>query len=85
MKKSKSKCINIDADIICEKESHKSIIIGKSGSMIKNIGTGSRIAIEKFIGNKVNLKLNVIIRENWRDENTMLINYGFDLKEILWI
>lgn len=82
MKKSKTKCMNIEGDIICEKESHKSIIIGKSGSMIKNIGTGARIAIEKFIDNKVNLKLNVIIKENWRDERTMLINYGFDDKII---
>ena len=82
MKKSKTKCMNIDADIICEKASHKSIIIGKSGTMIKNIGTGARIAIEKFIDCKVNLKLNVIIKENWRDENTLLINYGFDTKLI---
>ena len=82
MKKSKSKCINIEADIICEKESHKSIIIGKSGSMIKNIGTGARIAIEDFLSNKVNLKLNVVIKENWRDESTLLINYGFDVKKI---
>ncbi len=82
MKKSKTKCINIDADIICEKDSHKKIIIGTKGSMIKNIGTGSRIAIEKFLNNKVNLKLNVIIKSNWRDESTLLINYGFDIKSI---
>ena len=82
MKKSNSKCMNIEADIICEKSSHKSIIIGKSGAMIKNIGTGARIAIEKFLDNKVNLKLNVLIKENWRDENTLLINYGFDTKKI---
>lgn len=78
MKKSKTKCMNIDANIICEKESHKGIIIGKSGEMIKNIGTGARIAIEKFIANKVNLKLNVLVKSNWRDEKTMLANYGYD-------
>lgn len=78
MKKSKTKCMNIDANIICEKESHKGIIIGKSGEMIKNIGTGARIAIEKFINNKVNLKLNVLVKSNWRDEKTMLANYGYD-------
>ena len=82
MKKSKTKCINIDADIICEKESHKRIIIGTKGSMIKNIGTGSRIAIEKFLNSKVNLKLNVLVKTNWRDESTLLINYGFDTKLI---
>lgn len=78
MKKSKTKCLNIDATIVCEKESHKGIIIGKSGSMIKNIGVGSRIAIEKFTNEKVNLKLNVIVRDNWRDEKTLLANYGYD-------
>lgn len=82
MKKSKTKCMNIEADIICEKDRHKSIIIGKSGTMIKNIGTGARIAIEKFLDNKVNLKLNVLVKENWRDEKTLLINYGFDIKSI---
>lgn len=78
MKKSKTKCLNIDAIIVCEKESHKGIIIGKSGSMIKNIGVGSRIAIEKFTNEKINLKLNVIVRDNWRDEKTLLANYGYD-------
>lgn len=82
MKKSKNKCMNINALIICEKESHKGIIIGKFGSMIKNIGTGSRIAIEKFIKCKVNLKLNVLVKEHWRDINTQLINLGFDSKKI---
>lgn len=82
MKKSKSKCMNITANIICEKESHKGIIIGKAGEMIKNIGTGARIAIEKFINNKVNLKLNVLVKDNWRDEKTLLANYGYDSKLI---
>ena len=82
MKKSKTKCLNIDATIICEKDSHKGIIIGKSGSMIKNIGIGSRIAIEKFTNEKVNLKLNVIVKDNWRDERTLLANYGYDGNEL---
>ena len=82
MKKSKTKCMNIDAIIICERDSHKGIIIGKSGTMIKNIGTGSRIAIEKFIDCKVNLKLNVLVKENWRDENTLLVNFGYDGNKI---
>lgn len=82
MKKSKSKCMNIEATIICERESHKGIIIGKGGLMIKNIGTGARIAIEKLIDNKVNLKLGVIVKTNWRDEKTLLANYGYDGKEL---
>lgn len=82
MKMSKSKCMNIDATIVCEKDTHKGIIIGKGGAMIKNIGTGARIAIEKFLVNKVNLKLNVIVKENWRDERTLLSNFGFEIKNI---
>lgn len=82
MRKSKTKCLNIDATIVCEKDSHKGIIIGKSGQMIKNIGVGSRIAIEKFTNEKVNLKLNVIVRDNWRDEKTLLINYGYNGNEL---
>ena len=82
MKKSKTKCMNIDASIICERDSHKGIIIGKSGAMTKNIGTGSRIAIEKFMNCKVNLKLNVVVKENWRDENTLLVNFGYDGSKI---
>ncbi len=72
----------IDATIICEKEGHKRIIIGKNGSMIKNIGTGARIALEKFLMKKVNLKLNVVIKNNWRNESTLLANYGYDEKKL---
>ena len=82
MKFSKNKCMNIDANIICEKDSHKGIIIGEKGSMIKNIGTGARIAIEKFLGKKVNLKLNVLVKTNWRDEKTLLYNYGYDINAL---
>lgn len=81
-KESKSKCINIDANVICEKDSHKKIVIGKSGAMIKNIGTGARISIEKFLSKKVNLKLNVVVKPNWRDEMSKLINYGFNKDEL---
>lgn len=80
MKTSKSKTLNVMASIICDKESHKSIIIGKNGSMIKNIGTGARISIEKFLNKKVNLKLNVIVKENWRNEKTLLMNFGYDVE-----
>ena len=82
MKMSKTKCMNINADIICDKESHKKIIIGNKGSMIKNIGTGARISIEEFLNKKVNLKLNVIVKNNWRDEKTLLANFGYDIKNI---
>ena len=82
IKVSKSKTTNIEAIIVCEKQTHKGIVIGKSGSMIKNIGTGARIAIEKFLGKKVNLKLGVVVKENWRDERTLITNYGYDINRI---
>lgn len=68
---------NIEATIICEKNSHKGIIIGKAGQMLKNIGTAARIYSEKFLDKKVNLKLFVTVKENWRNETSQLINFGF--------
>ena len=69
---------DIEAVIICEKDSHKGIIIGKGGSMLKKIGTSSRIDIEKTAGCKVNLKLWVKVRKDWRDSDTALRNFGYD-------
>ena len=82
MKLSNSKCMNIMATIVCDKEAHKKIIIGNKGIMIKNIGTGARISIEKFLGRKVNLKLNVVVKTNWRNEKTLLSNFGYDINKI---
>ena len=72
----------IYATIVCEKMSHKGIVIGKNGTMLKNIGTASRIAIEKLLDTKVNLQLFVTVKENWRDDNTRLINFGFNKKSL---
>lgn len=77
-----SKITTIYATIICEKATHKGIVIGKSGSMLKNIGTASRIAIERLVDTKVNLQLFVSVKENWRDENTKLLNFGYDKKHL---
>lgn len=82
MRLSKTKCMNIMATVICEKDAHKKIIIGSKGLMIKNIGTGARISIEKLLDRKVNLKLNVVVKNNWRNEKTLLANYGYDIKSI---
>lgn len=82
MKLSRSKCMNINATIICDKDAHKKIIIGTGGQMIKNIGTGARISIEKFLDQKVNLKLNVVVKNNWRNEKSMLANFGYDFSKI---
>lgn len=67
----------IDADIICEKESHKPIILGNRGEMIKRIGTEARIDIEKFLGCKVYLSLFVKVRENWRNNSGQISNLGY--------
>lgn len=69
--------IDIDATIICERDSHKGIIIGRQGAMLKKIGTGARIGMENLLDCKVNLKLWVKVKKDWRDSDTMLKNYGF--------
>ena len=68
---------DIDASIICEKDSHKGIIIGKGGSMLKKIGSAARYEIEDLIEGKANLKLFVKVRKDWRDSDTMLKNFGY--------
>ena len=68
---------DIDASIICEKDSHKGIIIGKGGSMLKKIGSAARYEIEDLIEGKANLKLFVKVRKDWRDSDTMLRNFGY--------
>lgn len=73
--------VNIDASIICERESHKGMIIGKGGSKIKEIGSKARIDIEKLLDKKVNLRLFVKIKENWRDSDYLLKNFGFTNEE----
>lgn len=74
--------LDINATIICEKQSHKAIIIGKHGSMLKNIGTKARVDLENFFNIKVNLSLWVKIKENWRNNNSLLVNFGFDKKDL---
>ncbi len=69
--------IDIDATIICERDSHKGIIIGKQGAMLKSIGTKARYSIENLLDTKVNLKLWVKVKKDWRDSDTLLKNYGF--------
>ena len=73
---------DIEATIICEKESHKGIIIGKGGTMLKKIGSTARYDIEKLVETKVNLKLWVKIKKEWRDSDSMLRNFGYDARNI---
>ena len=73
----KSRITDIDATIICEKASHKGIIIGKGGDMLKKIGSNARFEIEKLLGGRVNLKLWVKVKKDWRDSEFLLKNYGY--------
>ncbi len=78
----KGNIADIEAVIVCERDSHKPIIIGKKGAMIKKIGTEARVEIENLLDMKVNLKLWVKVRKEWRDSDMYLKNYGFDMKEL---
>lgn len=73
--------VDIDANIICEKDSHKGIIIGKQGSMLKKIGTGARRDIENLLGIRVNLQLWVKVKKDWRDSDFLLKNFGYNPKD----
>lgn len=74
--------VDIEATIVCERESHKGIIIGKQGSMLKKIGSNARYEIERMLEEKVNLKIWVKVRKDWRDSDTQIRNFGYDKKEI---
>ncbi|MBQ8306610.1 MAG: GTPase Era [Blautia sp.] len=76
------KMTDIDATIICEKPSHKGIIIGKGGSMLKKIGSTSRFELERMLESQVNLKLWVKVKKDWRDSDFLVKNFGYDKKEI---
>ena len=69
--------IDLDVTIYCEKASHKGIIIGKGGGMLKKISTMARVDCEKFMGTKVYLQTWVKVKENWRDSNFLIRNFGY--------
>ena len=79
--KDEKKICRISADIVCEKDSHKSIIIGKGGAMLKRVGTAAREEAEHFFGKKIYLQLFVKVKDDWRNSNYMLKNLGFTDKE----
>lgn len=68
---------DIEATIVCERDSHKGIIIGKGGAMLKKIGSAARYEIEKQLEQQVNLKLWVKVRKEWRDSELLMKNYGY--------
>ena len=82
MKERPDGIMDIDASIVCERDSHKGIIIGKGGSMLKRIGTEARKDIERMMEIQVNLKLWVKVRKEWRDSELYMKNYGYDGKDV---
>lgn len=80
MTERKNGMFDIEANIVCERESHKGIIIGKGGSMLKRIGTAARKEIENLMGARVNLQLWVKVRREWRDSELYMKNYGYSEK-----
>ena len=75
--KAERRVMHIDATIICERDSHKGIIIGKGGTMLKRVGTYARADMEQFFGGKINLKLWVKVKEDWRNREGLLRNFGY--------
>ncbi len=82
MKNRSKTLVDIEADIICERESHKAIIIGKSGSMLKKIATTARKDIENLMDISVNLKVWVKVRKDWRDSDIQMKNFGYNIKDL---
>ena len=78
----KKTVVDVEATIICERDSHKGIIIGKQGAMLKKIGTMARKDIEDLVEQKVNLKLWVKVKKDWRDSDFLLKNFGYNQKEL---
>ena len=69
--------IDIEATIVCERDSHKGIIIGKQGAMLKKIGSNARYEMERLLDTKVNLKLWVKVKKDWRDSDFLIKNFGY--------
>ncbi len=82
MEERKNGVTDIEAVIICERESHKGMIIGKGGAKLKEIGSLARADIEELIEGKVNLQLWVKVRNRWRDSDVLVKNYGYDIKKV---
>jgi len=79
--KKRKKITDIEATIICERDSHKGIIIGKQGNMLKKIGSNARFEIEQMLGCKVNLQIWVKVKKDWRDSEFLMRNFGYTKDE----
>ena len=81
-KRDKNEIIDIDATVYCERDSHKGIIIGKQGSMLKKIGSNARFDIERLLGSPVNLQIWIKVKKDWRDSDFLIKNFGYDSKQL---
>ncbi len=81
-KRTDKNLVDVQATIYCEKESHKGIVIGKQGSMLKKIGSRSRIDVERLLGSPIYLQLWVKVKKDWRDSDFLLKNFGYDSRNI---
>lgn len=81
-KRKEGNLVDVRATIFCEKDSHKGIIIGKHGDMLKKIGTKARRDIERLLGSPIYLELWVKVKKDWRDSDFLLKNFGYDSKNI---
>lgn len=79
--KARKKVMDIEATIVCERDSHKGIIIGKQGAMLKKIGSTARFEIERMLDMKVNLQLWVRVKKDWRDSDFLMKNFGYTKDE----
>ena len=73
----RGRIVDIDATIYCERETHKGMLIGKKGEMLKRIGTQAREDAERFLGTKVNLQCWVKVKEDWRNREGLIKNFGY--------
>ena len=78
----KGNMTDIEATIVCERDSHKGIIIGKGGAMLKKIGSNARFEIERLLECKVNLKLWVKVKKDWRDSDSLMKNFGYRKEDV---
>ena len=76
------KMVDIDATIICERDSHKGIIIGKKGAMLKKIGSNARFEIERLLDMQANLQIWVKVKKDWRDSDFLMKNFGYNKDDI---
>jgi GTP-binding protein Era len=83
MKKRQNKdMVDVEATLYCERESHKGIIIGKQGSMLKKIGSTARYEIERLLGSPINLQIWIKVKKDWRDSDFLLKNFGYNKSDL---